>query len=164
MKHNRTKTKEQRRNNWCDKNHLNKSQIKYIHSYRAYVYEAKTFAKYWWVYSPDDISPKDRTEENYCRYKNNNNLTEPPRFKIGDIINSSLSSQQIVQEIRIGVKSDFVDKIINYTGKLCYVLRYVYGKQHVTVFSVESIDKNCHLKGTKEFEVYDKKETDILTF
>ncbi len=68
MKHNRARTKEKRRNKWCEKHHVNKSQIKYVHSYRAYVYDGEGGPKYWWVESPDDILPKDRTGENYFKY------------------------------------------------------------------------------------------------
>jgi hypothetical protein len=79
-----------------------------------------------------------------------------PRFKVGDVINSSLSSQQTVEEIRIGVESDFVGKVCNFTGEMCYVLRYVYGKRNTVLFGVACVDSDHHLKGDELFEAYDK--------
>ena len=65
MKHNKTKTKKQYRNIYCLRHHLDKSKIKYNHSYRSYV----CAGKYWFIDNPDDISPEDRTQDNYFKYK-----------------------------------------------------------------------------------------------
>jgi hypothetical protein len=75
------------------------------------------------------------------------------KFKIGDIINSSISSPQEVIDIRLGVPSDF-GKICNWTGELCYVLRYVGGKNGISVYGIGAVESDHHLKGSEMFELY----------
>jgi hypothetical protein len=79
-----------------------------------------------------------------------------PQFKIGDVINSSLSSPQVIEEIRIGVDIDFPHKFYNASGCLCYVLRHLYGKKRSHVYTVKAVDSDHHLKGSELFEAYEK--------
>ena len=84
------------------------------------------------------------------------------KFKIGDIINSSLSSAQKIIDIRIGVPSDFKTHIlangmkfrVEWENELCYVLEYPIKNKPTTVCGVEAIDSDHHLKGTEMFRHY----------
>ncbi len=82
--------------------------------------------------------------------------TGDPRFKPGDVINSSLSGPKVVEDVRVGRESDFTGRHIDHTGDLCYVLRYLGGKRMATVYSVASVDSDHHLKGTEMFDAYEQ--------
>lgn len=81
-------------------------------------------------------------------------MNPTPRFKVGDTINSSLSSPQIVEEIHSGVAADFARRYVDFTGEPCYVLRYVGGRKLAVVYSVKAIDSDHHLKGSEMFDLY----------
>jgi len=78
-----------------------------------------------------------------------------PKFKVGDIVNSSLSSPQVVEEIRIGTEKDFTGKFIDHSGALCYVLRYLDGLRISTIHSCVAVDSDHHPKGSEMFEIYE---------
>lgn len=77
-----------------------------------------------------------------------------PRFKVGDIVNSSISSPKQVISIREGVPSDFEGRGVKYVGMLCYEFQFVSGRKMTTVYSVEAIDSDHHLKGSEMFDAY----------
>ncbi len=80
-------------------------------------------------------------------------MTYIPKFKVGDVINSSLTSPQVIDEIRVGVDTD-KSVYYNPAGELCYVLHYLGGKQNVSVFACKAIDSDHHLKGSEMYEEY----------
>lgn len=80
------------------------------------------------------------------------NLTH--KFKPGDIIRSCLRSPVEVIEIREGVPSDFVGRVINHTGMPCYVTQHLVSGRE-TVFSCVSVDSDHHLKGSELFNLYE---------
>ncbi len=83
-------------------------------------------------------------------------MTEPtPRFKVGDIINSSLSSPKRVINIRLGRDEDFRGRYCNWTGSPCYILQSVGGRQIMVVYSVRAVDSDFHLKGSEMYEAYE---------
>jgi hypothetical protein len=76
------------------------------------------------------------------------------KFKIGDIINSSLSSSQEVIDIRVSTAEDEMANRLDFVGQLCYVLQYVGGKKSISKFPVKWIDSDHHLKGSEQYEIY----------
>lgn len=87
-----------------------------------------------------------------------------PRFNVGDVINSSLTSPQRILEIRLGKPEDFKNRphCPNWTGELCYVLQYLGGKQTILVYSVTAIDRDAHPQGSEMFEAYQKTRAETL--
>ncbi len=79
-----------------------------------------------------------------------------PRFSKGDVINSSLSSPQVIEDIRPGVPADFAGRHVDFTGEPCYVLRYLDGRKLAVVYSVKVIDSDHHLKGSDMFNAYEQ--------
>ncbi len=76
-----------------------------------------------------------------------------PKFSVGDIVCSSISSPRRIEEIRIGRREDFVHDL--WVGDLCYVMQYLGGKQLRTVWSVQAVDADYHLKGSEMYEEYE---------
>ena len=85
-----------------------------------------------------------------------------PKFKIGDVICSSLSSAQEILDIRIGKPEDFPEMMlangmpfrVSWEGDLCYVMRYLGGQRHLNLKPVDAVDGDHHLKGTEMFQAY----------
>ncbi len=86
------------------------------------------------------------------------------KFKVGDVVNSSLTSPQVIEEIRVGVDADFINRHIDHSGQLCYVLRYIDGKKLAFVYSCVCIDSDHHLKGSEMYELYQEARKVPLTF
>ena len=76
-----------------------------------------------------------------------------PKFKVGNVICSSISGPKEVVEIRDGVPEDFAGRAMDWTGDLCYVLRFV-GKQATVVYPVTAVDSDFHLEGSEMFNEY----------
>lgn len=76
-----------------------------------------------------------------------------PKFKVGDVIRSSLRSPVEVIEIRDGIAEDFIGKYINHEGMLCYVTRNC-KNNFQSVYSCTCVDSDHHLKGSEMFEIY----------
>ena len=93
------------------------------------------------------------------------------KFKIGDVINSSLCSPKEIIDIRIGVPEDFPTRILgngvpfrlSFEGEMCYVLKYVGGKNTLTVYPIELVDGDHHLKGSEMYEIYQESRNPLNT-
>lgn len=78
-----------------------------------------------------------------------------PKFKVGDVVNCSITSPKVIEEIRVGTKADFLGKHCDHSGDLCYVMRYRDGKRLVSVYSVASVDSDHHREGSAMFALYE---------
>jgi hypothetical protein len=87
-----------------------------------------------------------------------------PKFKVGDVINSSLSGPSEIIEIRLGVPTDFPTYTlangqpfrVSWEGEPCYIMRHCHGLQGIHACGVECIDSDHHLKGTELFNAYER--------
>jgi hypothetical protein len=79
---------------------------------------------------------------------------ELPCFKVGDVIADAFSNPMTIEEIRIGIESDFIGngKRVNWTGELCYISRFIYGKKNTIIFPVDFADRNFFKKGTRNLK------------
>lgn len=93
------------------------------------------------------------------------------RFKVGDIVNSSLSSPKEIIDIRIGLPEDFPTTILgngvpfrlSFENKMCYILKSLHGNGRISAYSIECVDSDHHLKGSEMFELYQEWRNELKT-
>lgn len=88
-----------------------------------------------------------------------------PRFKVGDVVCSSLGSPRRILEIRVGKPEDFPThtlangttfRMSEWEERPCYVMQFIGGKSRVVVRACVSVDSDHHLEGTEMYELYNE--------